>query len=155
MSKKILIPVDLSNHSITVLKAAQSVKNEGDDLLLLHVVLDPAEFAGFYVPHQSTEKTREELMTDARMKMNRFVKRYAPGASYLVEFGFPYTVILDVADREQVGLIVVGKYKGGGLLEHLFMRSTSKMVLREAKCDVHVVPLSFESEEELLAGPKF
>lgn len=154
MSKKILVPIDLSSHSIPVLKEAQFISTEGDELLLLHVILDPSEFAGFHVPHRSTELTREELFKDAKRKMEMFVARYVPGTFYLLEFGFPYRVILDVAEKEQIGLIVIGKCKGAGLLEHLFVRSTSKKVLRHAVCNVHVVPLPVESEEVLQSKPK-
>jgi nucleotide-binding universal stress UspA family protein len=150
MSKKILVSIDLSDHSISVIKKAQSIKDEGDELLLLHVILDPSEFAGFYVPHRSMELTREELFKDAKKKMERFTARYAPGTSYMLEFGFPYRVILDVAEKEKIGLIVIGKCKGSGLLEHIFVRSTSKKVLRHAVCDVHVVPLPVGSEEAQL-----
>lgn len=149
MSRKILVPVELTHYSVKVLRSAQAIKEEGDELVLLHVVLDPSEFAGFHVPHVSTEMSREEMMEDARHRMERFVSRYARGTRYLLEFGFPYMEIPKVAEREKADLIVIGSKKGVGRLEHLFVRSTSKMVLRDAPCEVEVVPLPVVSEEEL------
>lgn len=149
MSRKILVPVELTNYSISVLKFAQSIKEEGDELVLLHVVLDPAKFAGFPVPHVSMEKSREELMEDAKNRMERFVSRYARGARYMMKFGYPYKVIPEVARSEKADLIVIGSKQGGGRIEHLFVRSTSKKVLHDAPCEVKVVPLPVVSEEEL------
>jgi len=153
MSKKILVAVELSHQSIRVIKSALSVKEEGDELVLLHVILDPSEFAGFYVPHLSTEQSREELLKDARERAERFIYRYARGTPYLLEFGFPYKVIPEVARRENADLIVIGQRKGGGMIEHLFVRRTSKRVLRDAQCEVRVVPLPVVTEEELQSGP--
>ena len=150
MKRKILVPIDLSHHSVTVLKAAKSIAEVNDQIVLLHVVLDPSRFAGFHVPHLSTEITREELMEDARKKLDRFCGRYGSGGSCLLEFGVPFKVILDIAKREKADIIVIGKRQGSGAMEHLFVPGTLKHVLLKAECDVKTVPLPMESEEELL-----
>jgi nucleotide-binding universal stress UspA family protein len=149
MGRKILVPVELTNYSTSVLKSAQSIKGEEDELVLLHVVLDPSEFAGFPVPHISTEKSRGELMEDAKNRMEKFIYRNARGTRYMLEFGFPYKVIPEVARREKADLIVIGSKQGAGKIEHLFVRSTSRKVLRDAPCEVKVVPLPLVSEDEL------
>jgi nucleotide-binding universal stress UspA family protein len=149
MSRKILVPIELTSYSINVLRSAQAVKEEKDELILLHVVLDPSEFAGFHVPHISMEQTRDELMEDAEKRMERFVSRYARGTRYILEFGFAYMEIPKVARREKANLIVIGSKQNGGGAEHLFVRSISKKVLRDAPCEVMVVPLPVVSEEEL------
>jgi len=154
MKRKILVPVDLSDHSLSVLNMARSIAEVEDELVLLHVVLDPSKFAGFHVPHSSTEIVRDELMEDAKKKLDRFISRHAKEASGLLGLGVPYKEILDVAKREQVDIIVIGKRQGGGAMEHLFVPRTSKNVLLKAECDVKVVPLPIESEEELLSKPR-
>ena len=150
MKRKILVPVDLSDHSVTVLNAAKAIAGVKDEIVLLHVVLDPSRFAGFHVPHLSTETTREELMEDARKKLDRFCSRYgSSGGACLLEFGIHFRVILNVAGREQVNLIVIGKRQGSGAMEHLFVPGTLKHVLLGAECDVKTVPLPVESVEDL------
>jgi nucleotide-binding universal stress UspA family protein len=155
MSRKILVPIELTHYSINVLKFAQSVSEKGDELVLLHVVLDPSEFAGFHVPHVSMEMSREELMRDAREKMEKFVSHNAKGIPYLLEFGFPFKVILEVAEREKVDLIVIGSKEGAGRMEHIFVRGTSRKVQRDAPCEVKVVLLPLMSEEELQDSPEY
>ena len=149
MSKKILVPVEMTHYSISVLKSAQSSMEEGDELVLLHVVLDPSEFAGFHVPHISTERSREELMEDAKERMERFVSRYARGSKYIITFGLPYEEIPKVARRENADLIVMGSKQGASRLEHLFVRGTSKRVLRDAPCEIKIVRLPLVKEEEI------
>jgi nucleotide-binding universal stress UspA family protein len=148
MGRKILVPIELTLDSIRVLESAQADREEGDELVILHVVLDPSEFAGFYIPHVSTERSREELMEDARERMERFVSRYARGTRYILEFGFPYKRIPEVAERERADLIVMGSKRGTSRIEHLFIRSTSKTVLRNAPCEIKIVPLPVLSEGE-------
>ncbi len=41
MGKKILVPIDLSPNSARVLEQSELILQEGDQLILLHVVLDP------------------------------------------------------------------------------------------------------------------
>ena len=154
MGRKILVPVDLTDHSVKVLSNARSIALEGDELVLLHVVPDPSHLAGFHIPHQSTDQTRDELIQDASKAMDRFIERYAPGTMYIIEFGLPSKEILRVAEREQVEALVIGSHQGGGKLEHLFSSSTTKKVLRRAKCSVEIVPLPLENEEELQNKPK-
>jgi nucleotide-binding universal stress UspA family protein len=156
MKRKILVPVDLGDQSLTVLDAAKSIAGTEDELVLLHVVLDPSKFAGFHVPHQSTEGIREELMEEAIKKLDRFCRRHGGRASCLLEFGIPYKEILEVAEREKVDLIVIGKRQGTGVMEHLFVPRTSKKVLLNAKCEVKIIPLplAVETEEELLSRPR-
>lgn len=154
MARKILVPIDLDDHSVTVLQNARSITLEGDEFILLHVVPDPSHLAGFHIPHQSTDRTRDELVQDARKAMERFIDRYAPGTPYLVEFGVPSKEILRVAEREQVEVLVIGSHQRGGRLEHLFSTSTTKKIRRRAQCSVEIVPLPLENEEELQNKPK-
>ena len=151
MVKKILVPIDLSSNSeIVMSKALELAAGSGDDILLLHVVFNPSEFAGFHIPHLSTDKARTELLDDTGKDLERFVRRHAPGTPYRVEFGVPFREILRVAEEEDVDTIVIGSHKWGGPLEHLFVSHASEKVIRHARCNVLVVPLKIESEEELM-----
>jgi nucleotide-binding universal stress UspA family protein len=151
MGRKILVPVDLGDHSLTVLTTAKSIAGARDEIILLHVVLDPSRFAGLYVPHFSTDNTREELMEDARERLVRFRNRHARNAPCFLRFGVPYREILDVSKEEGADLIVIGKRESSGVMEHLFVPGTFKHVLLKAECEVKTVPLPVEGLEELRA----
>jgi universal stress protein A len=155
MGKKVLVPVDLSANSAKVLERAGLVAREGDELLLLHVVLDPSEFAGFHIPHLSMDLAREELLESARKDMERFIARHAPGTPYLLRFGVPFREILDTALQEEVEVIVIGSHQSSSSrLERLLVSHAFEKVIRSAPCAVLVVPLPIESEEEVFWRPR-
>ncbi|UCF30947.1 MAG: universal stress protein [bacterium] len=155
MSRKILVPIDLSQDSDKVMaKALEFASGTNGEIILLHVVFNPSEFAGFHIPHLSTDKAREELIEDAASDVERFASRYAQGTPFRVEFGVPFREILRVAKEENVSAIVIGSHKWGGALEHLFVSHASEKVIRHAPCDILVVPLEIQSEEELMRRPR-
>lgn len=59
--------------------------------------------------------------------------------SLVCEDGDPAITIIEIANREQVDLIVVGS-RGEGLLSQLLIGSVSRSVLNAARCAVMVVP---------------
>jgi len=127
---------------------------EGDKLILLHIVPDPSLLAGLSIPHQSTDRTREEFIEEARKEMDRFVDRYAADASYLLEFGIPWKEILKTAADAKADVLVIGSHESGGKLEHVFSPSTARKILRQAECEVKVVNLPLENEEEIQNKPR-
>jgi nucleotide-binding universal stress UspA family protein len=154
MGRKILASVDLGDCSLVVLNAARSIAGEEDELVLLHVVSDPSRYAGFHVPHQSTDRTRGELVEEARNEMERFVDRYAAGTPYLLKFGVPSKEIVKAAAEAKADVLVIGSHESGGKLEQMFSPRTTKKILRKATCEVEVINLPLENEEELQSKPK-
>ena len=149
MGRKILVPVDLSEDSEIVLERARKSARGKDQIIVCHVVLDPSEFAGFYIPHLSTDQSRKELLEEARKELKAFMESNAPEASSRLEIGVPFREILRVDEEEGVDLIVIGSHKQGATA-HLFVSHASEKVIREAQCDVLVIPLKVESEEDLV-----
>ncbi|UCG38883.1 MAG: universal stress protein [bacterium] len=149
MGRKILVPIDLSAYSVRVLERARLILREEDEIVLLHVVLDPSAFAGFHIPHLSTELARETLLQEATKSMERFVARNAPGTVFRISFGIPFKEILAAALEEEADVIVIGSHQSSGRMERLLVSHASEKVIRNAPCDVLVVPLPIQSEEEL------
>jgi len=147
MSRKILVPIDLGGQSVIVVENAKSLAKEGDELLLLHVVTE-ASYAGFYVPHVSTEKAREESMENAARDMEEFARRHARGVPFILRFGVPYKEILAAAKEEKADLIVIGKREGSSVIGHAFVPQTSKNVFLKAECDVEAVHLPNEMRDD-------
>ncbi|MDT8396899.1 MAG: universal stress protein [bacterium] len=149
MSRKIMVPVDLSEDSEIVLERGKFYQQEGDELILCHIVPDPAEFAGFHIPNMSTNLAKKELMDVARKELVEFVEDFAPGTAYRLVMGAPAREIIKVAEEEKVDLIVIGSHRGGAWA-HLFVSNASEKVIRDAMCEVVVIPLSIDTEEQLI-----
>ena len=84
-------------------------------------------------PVDPPELHREELRHAAA-----FLGEHGIRATYTVALGNPAAEILDLAESQNVDLIVVGT-REAGLLERLIAPSVSGSVKRKAHCDVLVV----------------
>ena len=83
---------------------------------------------------EHVREQRERLLEHAR---SYFEQRGIP-AEIAAPFGAPVDQIIEVADRHDADLIVVGTHEPG-VLERLFRGSISQGVARKAHCDVLVV----------------
>jgi nucleotide-binding universal stress UspA family protein len=110
---------------------------------LLHVIHEPIDLRGFYVPHISLEKLDKEMEAEAREMMETFCrKKLADFTNYesSVVVGVPYMEILSKAKEQNVSMIVMGTQGLTGVA-HMLFGSTAERVVRNAKCPVLVVPL--------------
>ena len=150
MSRKVLVPVDLSDHSREVLEGALSIAMGDDKIVVLYVVPDPSQFAGMVVPHGSTDKMREELEVEAQARMKKFVDRYAPEASFRVVFGKPSNEIVRISKEEKADIVVIGSHQTTGWMDTIFSSRIRKKVSQQVSCTVEVVPLPFKTEEDTM-----
>jgi len=136
---RVLIPLDFSELSDTVLRYGVELTSEEGTTILFHV-LEPLPMHmesafGAFVNTEGLARIREnaqDLLEDA-------VKRF-PGRNFETELveGKPDALILDAAQRHEAQLIVMGTHGRGGL-EDLFLGSTAGKVVRKAKCPVLTV----------------
>ena len=136
---RVLIPLDFSELSDTVLRYGVELTSEGGTTILFHV-LEPLPMHmesafGAFVNTEGLARIREnaqKLLDDAK---NRF-----PDRKFETELseGKPDSLILDAAQRYKAQLIVMGTHGRGGL-EDLFLGSTAGKIVRKAKCPVLTV----------------
>ncbi len=136
MSAKILVPIDFSPVTESVLSWATSIaRDRRSHLILLHVQEPPADqFVGeIYcpLPLEENPATRTALLA---------LKPTDPGVpcEHRMLLGSAPNQIVQLAADEHVDLIVMGSH-GRGLLGRVLMGSVAEHVMRHAPCPVMVV----------------
>jgi nucleotide-binding universal stress UspA family protein len=142
--KKILFATDFSENSEHAFDYAYSLaRNYNARLVIIHVINEPVDLRGFYVPHISFEKLEKEIEEGAEKMMEKFcrtrVKDFTNYETSIVA-GIPYEEILKKAGEENVSLIVLGTQGRKGL-DHFLFGSTAERVVRNATCPVMTVRL--------------
>jgi universal stress protein A len=139
--QKVLVLLDLSDHSERVFTAARDLAAYTDaSIVALHVVdFVPAEpMAESLMPAMQIE---QELAQRSHQRLQEFITRFTAGrASCRVEIGNTKAEILRVAEEEGADLIVVGSHERYGLA--ILINFTEDTVLHAAHCDVLAVRLS-------------
>ncbi|MFO7576131.1 MAG: universal stress protein [Pelovirga sp.] len=140
----ILVAVDFSDSSSNAFKLALNMANKySAKLILLHVINEPVDLRGFYVPHISFEKLEEEIEEGAKKLMESFCRQNLEGfdnyESHIVP-GLPYEEIINQAGVMSADLIVLGTHGRTGL-DHVLFGSTAEKVVRKAPQPVLTVRL--------------
>lgn len=134
MYEKILIATDGSEHAKHALNyAVGSAVKWGAELIILTVVppVSPlaysSEFGAIYIPEleDALRESHERILMEAA----NIVKSKQPNIMVVtrLEKGRPSSVIVDVAEKEDVDLIVMGSRGMGGIIG--FLGSTSRHVV--------------------------
>ncbi len=118
-------------------------KQFGSRLIIMHVINEPVDLRGFYVPHISFESLEKEIAEGADAMMQKFCRmqmgEFTDFESCLAT-GVPYEEILKKAREVSASLIVMGTQGRTGL-DHLLFGSTAESVFRRATCPVMTVRL--------------
>jgi nucleotide-binding universal stress UspA family protein len=137
---KILFALDFSENSKHAFDYALSMaKNFNARLILMHVIQEPVDLSGFYVPHISFENLEKEIKDGAEKFCSEMITDYSDYETAVVA-GIPYQEILRKAGEENVSLIVMGTQGRKGI-DHLLFGSNAERVVRNAKCPVLTVRL--------------
>lgn len=141
---KILYATDFSESSEHAFQYALSLARKFQSrLIILHVINEPVDLRGFYVPHVSFENLEQEIEQGARKMMAKFCSTHVGDfTDYETDIvsGVPFEEILKRADKEQVAFIVLGTQGRSGI-DHLLFGSTAERVVRKAKAAVVTVRL--------------
>lgn len=144
--RRILVPVDFSQHSEQALKYAAALAEKfGAELFLIHVFQDLTVYQTEVVSgappimppvEQLTASIRGDM---ARLVQEKNLQRFATHTE-IVE-GAPVEEIVDYAKEKDIDLIVLGTH-GRGWLAHVIMGSVAEKVVRKAPCPVLTVRLA-------------
>jgi nucleotide-binding universal stress UspA family protein len=140
--RRILVPVDLSSATETVVRAAADMARDSGGRLLLFHVFDSRAVEDVYNLHGLKEEdVRARMKANAESLMERLMGRawikgvrVEAGTAY----GVPPEAITAEAARWKADLIVLAKRRRGGL-SHLLFGRTSDGVVRESPCAVLVL----------------
>lgn len=132
---KILFATDFSEISEYALDYAATLAEKFDSrLIVLHVINEPVDLRGFYVPHISFDSIEREIAESAEKMMDKFCTRKLKSSlkyEKCTVAGIPYEEILKKANDEQVDLIVLGTHGRAGI-DHLLFGSTAERVVRKS-----------------------
>jgi len=137
--RKVLCPIDFSEHSLTALDVALKVVQQNDAALyLLNVAPIPAGAAGFQPvpldPYPYVEKDRREQLEKLAQERIPATVRY----EMLVTSGDPAERVLETARGLDADLIVMGTHGRKGL-GHLVLGSVAERVVRESPIPILTV----------------
>jgi nucleotide-binding universal stress UspA family protein len=140
----ILFANDFSENSDHAFEYALSMaKKYASKLVLIHVINEPVDLRGFYVPHISFENLEKEIADSAQKMMDKFcrtkIKDFSNFTAQVVS-GIPYEEIIKKASEVNAGLIVLGTHGRKGL-DHILFGSTAERVVRSSPCPVMTVRL--------------
>jgi nucleotide-binding universal stress UspA family protein len=146
----ILVPVDFSSCSEVALAwAANAARLDPRRIVVLHVVHDPANTPGYYrkaggVPDGKQPLQKLENAAEAMMKrfLKRVRKRFPATADTDIEtkllIGIPASRILEVAEKIDAALIVLGSHGRTGL-SRTMLGSKAEQVARLSRIPVTIV----------------
>lgn len=142
MFSTILFATDFSESSEYAFKYALSLSRKFDSqLAIIHVINEPVDLRGFYVPHISFDKLEEEIEQGARKMMDKFcqanIHEHTRYECFVVP-GIPYDEIIKKAQEISADLIVVGTHGRTGL-DHVLFGSTAEKVVRKSPVPVMTI----------------
>lgn len=149
--KKILVPIDFSEHSKNALQYAISfAKQYNAELILVYVVeptIYPADFSFGQIAVPNIEHDlRERGEAELKQLVQTQIGEALP-ARTLVLTGKPFLEIIQTADEENVDLIIIATHGHTGV-EHILFGGTAEKVVRKAPCPVLVVrPVEFNLDD--------
>lgn len=144
---KILIAVDFSENSNYAFDYALLLaKQFNAELTLVHVINEPVDLRGFYVPHISFEQLEKEIEAGAASMMEKFCQEKLggfPDYRTFIVTGIPYEEIIRKSQEIGASLIVLGTHGRTGL-DHIIFGSTAERVVRGSTCPVLTIRLPAE-----------
>lgn len=142
---RVLVPVDLSEHSTRALAHAVELARRYDaHLHLLHVVqpLPDYELPGIYQSSLPPRTDVTDALTDSAHEelagLTEQIDLPAGRVRADVQHGDPASVIVDTAAEDDIDLIVLASHGRTGL-ERFLMGSVAEKTIRSAPCPVFVV----------------
>lgn len=141
--KKILVPLDFSANSITLIKKASKVAGElGAELEIIHVVESLAPYMGFAIPHIPLDSMGKDLNAYAEKKMESFLEENLPDntphRAQVISGNDAATEIIRYAEENACDLIIIATQGYKGLPKFIF-GSVAERVLKQAHCPVMTV----------------
>ncbi len=139
---RILCPIDFSEFSLKAYDYAQSLAwHYRATLLLEHVTESLTPMYPYYAFPNAYVEISQELRTHAEQQLQEFAKthtRHGVQPECSVHEGAVANVILDLAEAQDVSLIVMGTHGLRGI-DRVLLGSVTDKVLRKAHCPVLAV----------------
>jgi len=140
----ILVAVDFSDSSDNAFQLALTLAQKfSSRLLILHVINEPIDLRGFYVPHISFDNLEEEIREGAKKLMESFCRQHISdfdNYESMIVPGIAHEEIIKQTESQGAELVVLGTHGRTGL-DHVLFGSTAEKVVRKSKVPVLTVRL--------------
>jgi nucleotide-binding universal stress UspA family protein len=139
--KRILVGCDFSRDSARAVAYGFSLAQEFQSALHLVHVIEPFAYEDALMPDPMTADVRTDLNAHLNSKLESLVPEEARNWCNVTtncQAGKPFDELIKYAVLHAVDLIIVG-IRGRGLVETLFLGSTTDRVIRRASCPVLTV----------------
>jgi universal stress protein A len=144
--KKILAPIDFSEHSMEAMRGAMELaKDVGAEVHLMHVIAPHHHFIPLPLAtsgEESRELVREAAMIEqAEEELARIKKDEFGDSKNVFTFavvGHPVQKLVDYAKEQTIDLIVMATHGRSGV-EHMLLGGTTEKIVRGAPCSVLVI----------------
>lgn len=146
----ILVPIDFSTFSkAAILKACELASCMSLPVVILHVVHDPSQLPGYYIK-MAEKKTLVRIEDIASEMLDEFMRGMIDdnpqldslaAAETMLITGIPVTRILEVAERINASMIVMGSQGRTGL-SHIMLGSKAEQVVRFSPVPVTIVKVN-------------
>ena len=140
--KRILVPIDFSEHSKNALQYAIPFAKQFDAELLLVYIVEPTIYpADFSFGQVGIPSLEAEMREKGKESLKRLMKEQVAdevSARTIIHTGKPFLEIINVAREEKVDLIIIATHGHTGV-EHILFGGTAEKVVRKAHCPVLVV----------------
>lgn len=137
--RRLLVPVDFSDHSLEALEYAASVATQFHAALTLVHVMEPAAYGLDFTLALGTDGPTSKARLEARLaELTAPLVAQGLAVDHLVRGGTPADSILGWTSHQPYDLIIMGTHGRRGL-SHLAAGSVAEAVLRRAPCPVLTV----------------
>ncbi len=134
----LLVATDFTSFSEEALIFAGNLADKIEaQLLVLHVIHDPAEAPGFYVQKMKKKKFLRSMEEAANEMMDAFLEKMKKAypdqisiqeAIPLLVVGTPVSRIIEIAEKRQANMIIVGSHGRTGLSRALIGSKAERLV---------------------------
>lgn len=137
--KRILVPVDFSDHAEAAMETAINVFGASSEEIIILTVYEGMQSR--YTSMRMTEDMDAVMDESAKKSIELFQEKFNhrhENLQVLVKKGNPAAKIIDTAKEENIDLIVMGS-QGQNPLARMFFGGTTYQVSRQAHCSIFVV----------------
>ena len=138
MYKKILLPTDGSAYADEEIERAIKLLADDGEIIVLSVAGKLTSSA--FQSRSNVKKINKGLRAEAEDSVNHMVKKFPDDVKVtpMVKVGFPAEVINDVAEKENVDLVIISASGKSGL-HRFFIGSVAEKVLKTTEIDTLLI----------------
>ena len=138
MFKKILYPVDFSEHTEGIVEYGVAIARKFDaEFHLLHVIPNLNYFTPYesFLTPENMVAIERSIESEVERDLNKIIENIGIPVIKVVKTGVIFMEIIDYIKTEKIDLVVMGTHGRSGI-EHILIGSVAEKIVRKAPCPV-------------------